>query len=136
MIYPNTDEKDQTMKNSRTDRKPIHPGYVLRKEIMPAAGINEAQLAKAVGMSRRMIEAIVSEKRGVTPDIALRLAAYFGTGVDFWLRLQLQVDLWQAMKANRKAYADIKPLDGTAAKMVKMCVLWPGLVDPDRRPKA
>jgi addiction module HigA family antidote len=96
-------------------RRPTHPGEALREDIMPGAGINQAQLAKALGVSRLTISEIVLEKRAVTPDIAIRLAKYFGTTPDLWLGLQRDVDLWDAMQANRKVYARIKPLKGQAA---------------------
>ena len=96
-------------------RRPTHPGEVLREDIMPGAGINQAQLAKALGVSRLTISEIVLEKRAVSPDIAIRLAKYFGTSPELWLGLQKDVDLWDAMQANRKIYARIKPRKGKAA---------------------
>src|SRR5262245_17534690 len=69
-------------------RRATHPGEVLRTDIMTGAGINQAQLAKALGVSRLTISEIVLEKRGVTPDIAIRLTKYFGTSPDLWLGLQ------------------------------------------------
>jgi plasmid maintenance system antidote protein VapI len=57
----------------------------------------------------------VLEKRGVSPDVAIRLAKYFGTSPDLWLGLQRDVDLWDALEANRKAYDRIKPRKGKAA---------------------
>lgn len=91
-------------------RRPTHPGEALRADIMPAAGMNQTRLAKALGVSRITISEIVLEKRAVTPDIAIRLAKYFGTSPDLWLGLQKDVDLWEAMQANRKLYDRIKPL--------------------------
>lgn len=91
-------------------RRPTHPGEALREDLMPAAGLNQARLAKALGVSRLTISEIVLEKRGVSPDLAIRLAKYFGTSPDLWLGLQKDVDLWDAMQANRKVYDRIKPL--------------------------
>ena len=96
-------------------RRPTHPGEALREDIMPGAGMNQAQLAKALGVSRVTISEIVLEKRAVTPDIAIRLAKYFGTSPDLWLGLQKDVDLWDALQTNRKVYDRIKPLKRTAA---------------------
>src|SRR5438132_13279668 len=89
-------------------RRPTHPGEALRQDIMPGTGINQAQLAKALGVSRLTISEIVLEKRDVTPGIAIRLAKYFGTSPDLWLGLQKDVDLWDAIEGNRKVYARIK----------------------------
>src|SRR5207249_12227219 len=91
------------------------PGEALREESMPNAGINQAQLAKAIGVSRLTISEIVLEKRGVSPDLAIRLAKYFGTSPELWIGLQKDVDLWDAMRANRKVYDRIKPFKPTAA---------------------
>jgi len=96
-------------------RRPTHPGEALREDIMPGADISQAQLAKALGVSRLTISEIVLEKRAVSPDIAIRLAKYFGTSPDLWLGLQKDVDLWDAMQANRKVYARIKRLKRRAA---------------------
>src|SRR5438132_12409519 len=98
-------------------RRPTHPGAALREDIMSGVGINQAQLAKAFGVSRLTISEIVLEKRGVTPDIAIRLSKYFGTSPDLWLGLQKDVDLWDAVQANRKVYARIKPRKRKAAKI-------------------
>ena len=96
-------------------RRPTHPGAALRVELMPAAGVSQAQLAKALGVSRLTISEIVLEKRGVSPDLAIRLAKYFGTSPELWIGLQKDVDLWDAMQANRKVYDQIKPLERKAA---------------------
>lgn len=96
-------------------RRPTHPGEALREDLMPAAGINQAQLARALGVSRLTVSEIVLEKRGVSPDIAIRLAKYFGTSPDLWVGLQKDVDLWDALQANRKAYNRIKPLKARVA---------------------
>ena len=82
---------------------------------MPGASMNQGQLAKALGVSRLTISEIVLEKRAVTPDIAIRLAKYFGTSPDLWLGLQKDVDLWDAMQTNRRVYDRIKPLKRKAA---------------------
>src|SRR5437667_11145612 len=87
----------------------------LREDLMPAAGINQAQRAKALGVSRLTINEIVLEKRGVSPDLAIRLAKYFGTSPELWIGLQKDVDIWDSMQANRKVYDRIKPLKRKAA---------------------
>jgi len=87
----------------------------LREDLMPAAGINQAQRAKALGVSRLTISEIVLEKRGVSPDLTIRLAKYFGTSPELWIGLQKDVDLWDAMQMNRNVYDRIKPLKGKIA---------------------
>jgi antitoxin HigA-1 len=88
--------------------KPMHPGELLREEILPEAGITQTALAEAIGVSRLTISEIVREKRAVSADLANRLALYFGTSPELWLNLQRSVDLWEARKAHRKIYQRIQ----------------------------
>lgn len=90
------------------NRRPTHPGALLA-EILPASPIrNQANLAKVMGVSRRLINELINEHRPVKPDIAHRLAAVFDTTPDVWLNMQLAVDLWQTARENRAAYARVK----------------------------
>src|SRR5215471_5891734 len=89
-------------------RRPTHPGALLREDVMPAAGLNQKQLAKALGVSRKTISEIVLEQRPVTVDMALRLGRFFGNGPNLWLNMQKTVDLWDVVRAHRKAYERIE----------------------------
>ncbi len=93
---------------------PTHPGELLRDEIMPAARLTQEALAGRLGVSRRTINELVSEKRSVSADMAHRLARFFGTTPEFWLGLQQDVDLWKARQAADQKYAKIKPLRRSA----------------------
>ena len=104
----------QQIMNGR-QRRPTHPGELLREEVMPAAGLNQVQLAKALGVSRKTVSEIVLEQRAITVDMAVRLGQLFGNGPSLWLNMQQAVDLWDAIRAHRKAYATIKPLKSAAA---------------------
>jgi antitoxin HigA-1 len=95
--------------------RPTHPGELLRKEIMPAAGLTQDRLATSLGVSRLTINEIVREKRSVTADMAHRLARFFDTTPEFWAGLQQDVDLWQAALDGYEKYRKIKPLSKTAA---------------------
>jgi addiction module HigA family antidote len=97
------------MLNGR-QRRPTHPGELLREEVMPAAKLTQARLAKALGVSRKTISEIVLEQRPVTVDMAMRLARFFGNGPALWLNMQQAVDLWDAIHENRNTYQAIKPL--------------------------
>jgi addiction module HigA family antidote len=63
-----------------------------------------------LGVSRRTVNEILQEKRPVTVDMAHRLARALGTSPDVWLGLQQDVDLWDALQANKHEYERIKPL--------------------------
>jgi addiction module HigA family antidote len=78
--------------------------------VIPALGITQGEFARTIGVSRRTVNEILQEKRPVTVDTAHRLARALGTSPDVWLGLQQDVDLWDAMEANRSVYERIKPL--------------------------
>lgn len=73
--------------------RPIHPGEILREEFLTPYGMSAHALAQALRVPAPRINDIVRERRGVTPDTALRLARYFGTTPKFWLNLQQDYDL-------------------------------------------
>ena len=95
---------------NRRKRKPTHPGELLREEILPAAGITQGDLAKRMGVSRRTINEICQERRGISADIAHRLARVFNTTPDLWMNMQAAIDVWNALDANGSDYEKIKPL--------------------------
>jgi addiction module HigA family antidote len=78
---------------SKKQIPPLHPGEMLREEFMKPAGLSVNGLAIQLRVPATRIGAIVHEKRGITADTALRLARYFGTSREFWLRLQNRYDL-------------------------------------------
>jgi antitoxin HigA-1 len=77
-----------------TDKlEPIHPGEILREELMEPLGLTAHALAMALRVPATRIGDIVRERRAITPDTALRLARYFGTSADLWIGLQTEYDL-------------------------------------------
>lgn len=72
---------------------PIHPGEILREELMQPLGLSSNAVARAIGVTPARIKEIVRERRGITAETALRLARFFGTSVDFWMNLQQRYDL-------------------------------------------
>lgn len=90
------------------DRLPIiHPGEILRLEFLEPLEITPYRLSKDIGVAQTRISEILSEKRSITADTALRLAKYFGNSAHFWLNLQTQYDLCQAQEKNRELYNHI-----------------------------
>lgn len=71
---------------------PVHPGQALRLE-MEARGLSANALALALRVPSGRITGILAGKRAVTPDTALRLGRYFGTGAALWLNMQTAYDL-------------------------------------------
>ena len=83
------------MKSLRSkDRKPTHPGAILREDVLPELGITQGEFADRLGVSRRTVSEILHERRPVTPDMAIRLGKLLGNGAGIWLRMQQTVDVW------------------------------------------
>ena len=72
---------------------PVHPGRVLYEQAMQPLGVSRNKLARDIDVPVGRISDIVSGKRGITPDTALRLSKYFGTDAELWMRLQSDYDL-------------------------------------------
>lgn len=80
---------------------PIHPGEVLLEDFIKPLGLSQYRLAKDIGVSPIRISQIVNGQRAITVDTALRLARYFGTSAEVWLRMQVRYDLESADKELR-----------------------------------
>ena len=81
------------MANVQKRLSPIHPGEILRAEFMEPIQLSMNRLALDLHVPVTRIAEIVHERRGITPDTALRLARYFQTSARFWLNLQSAYDL-------------------------------------------
>jgi addiction module HigA family antidote len=88
---------------------PVHPGEVLREDLLEPLGMSPYSLAKALRVPRTRIERLVREETPVTPDTALRLARYFGTTARFWLGIQAHYDIEVAQQTISADIAAIKP---------------------------
>ena len=75
---------------------PPHPGEVLRELCIEPLGISITDAAKALGVTRKTLSAIVNGRAGVSPEMAIRLSKAFGTSAESWLSQQIQYDLWVA----------------------------------------
>jgi addiction module HigA family antidote len=75
---------------------PIHPGAILQEEFLEPMKISAYALAKAIGVPRNRVTAILHGDRAISADTALRLGRYFGTSAEFWLGLQTAYDLGMA----------------------------------------
>jgi len=64
-------------------------------------GLNVTNAAKALGVSRKTLSAILNERAGISPEMAVRLSMAFDTTAESWLNLQLQHDLWLAQKRRK-----------------------------------
>ncbi len=83
---------------------PSHPGKILANYL---AGRSVTEVARHLGVTRPTLSRVLNGRAGVSADMALRLAEAFHTEADFWLRLQMQHDLWEASQKKRRK---VKPL--------------------------
>ena len=96
------------------NRRPTPPGEILQHEFIEPLGLTQKQLADALGITRIRVNEIIRGRRGVTPDTAFRLSKFLGTTVDFWMRLQADVDMWDTLSTHGNEYERIKPISHTA----------------------
>ena len=91
---------------------PIHPGEILLEDFMKPLGLSQYRVAKDIGVPPLRINQIVHGKRAVTVDTAMRLARYFGTSANVWLRIQARYDLEVAKeKLGYRINQEVKILD-------------------------
>ncbi len=88
---------------------PIHPGAILREDVIPEMGISVTEFAKRIGVSRQILHRILAETNSITPEMALRIGRFLGNGPVLWLRMQEQFDLWQGEQKLRDVLENIKP---------------------------
>lgn len=86
-----------------TKRQPVSVGEMLTEEFMYPIDLTQVELAKLMGVSRKTVNELCTNKRSITADTALMLGKVFGNTPDFWLNLQQRNDLWQALHNKRRA---------------------------------
>lgn len=81
---------------------PPHPGEVLKQLCLEPLNLTITQAARALGVSRKTLSAILNGRAGVSPEMAVRLSIAFNTSAESWLSQQLQYDLWHAEKGRKR----------------------------------
>ena len=91
---------------------PVHPGEIIREDILPSAGLSVTAAAKALGVSRQMLHDVIAERRPLSAVMCLRIARLFGGSPETWMRLQATYDLRKAAQdaAVMRRVARIVPL--------------------------
>ena len=97
------------------NRRPTHPGEILRYEFVEPLNLTQQQLADAIGVTRVRINELILAKRSITPDTAFRLAKFFNTTPEFWIGLQNNVDMWDTLQARKNEYERITPVERKVA---------------------
>jgi addiction module HigA family antidote len=97
------------------NRKPTHPGEIIRYEYLDELNMTQQQLADSIGITRVRLNEIILGKRSITPDTAFRLAKFFNTSPEFWIGLQTNFDMWNTLQRRKNEYETIQPLKSKVA---------------------
>lgn len=92
------------------NRKPTHPGAILREDVLPVLGMTQTEFAKRLAVSRLTVSELLHEKRGLSADLAIRLGKLTDTTPESWLRMQEALDLWILNHSKAGEYAQIERL--------------------------
>jgi addiction module HigA family antidote len=77
---------------------PVHPGEILREMFLKERGLTVTEVAEGLGVARGNLSAIVNERAGISPELAVKLSVAFGNSAEFWINLQKNYELWRAEK--------------------------------------
>ena len=72
---------------------PVHPGEIIKNDILPSVGLSVTAAAKALGVSRQMLHDILAERKPLSAVMCLKVARLFGSTPELWMRLQAAYDL-------------------------------------------
>src|SRR2546430_4910729 len=75
---------------------PVHPGEIIREDILPEIGLSVTGAAKALGVSRQMLHDVLGERKPLSAVMCLKVSRLFGSTPEFWMRLQAAYDLKRA----------------------------------------
>jgi antitoxin HigA-1 len=89
-------------------RPPIHPGEILREDVLPALGISVSEAARKLGISRQQLHRILACTHPITTEMALRIGKFAGNGPGLWLRMQQAYDLWYAEQRLKDELSEIE----------------------------
>ncbi|MGM0432457.1 MAG: HigA family addiction module antitoxin [Spirochaetota bacterium] len=77
-------------------RKPVHPGTILKEDVLKPLGLTVTEASAALGVSRKTLSELIHEKASLSPDMAIRIAKATNTSPESWLNMQTNVDLWRS----------------------------------------
>ena len=83
-------------------RKPIHPGIVLKEDVLVPLGLTITEAAVDLGVSRKALSELLNERTSLSPEMAIRIARATNTTPESWLNMQNKVDLWKAEQKDPK----------------------------------
>jgi addiction module HigA family antidote len=74
----------------------VHPGEIIREDVLPEIGLSVTAVAKALGVSRQMVHDILAKRRPLSAVMCLKVARLFGSTPEFWVSMQAAYDLKKA----------------------------------------
>jgi addiction module HigA family antidote len=92
--------------------KNIHPGEILESEFLEKLDVSVSTLAKETYISQTRLSQIVSGKRMICADTALRFSKFFGTSVQFWIKLSTDYEIEKSLIDHEQLLNQIKPFSG------------------------
>lgn len=87
--------KEYTVKRP-LKRPPVHPGEILREDVLKSLRLSVSEAARRLGVSRQQLHRILACTHPITTEMALRIGKFAGNGPLLWLRMQQAYDLWHA----------------------------------------
>jgi addiction module HigA family antidote len=90
-------------------RPPVHPGEIMREDILPALGLSISEAARRMSISRQQLHRILACTHPISTEMGLRIGKFAGNGPGLWLRMQQAYDLWHAEKRMKRELSRIKP---------------------------
>jgi addiction module HigA family antidote len=86
---------------------PVHPGEIIKEDILPEIEMSVSDVANALGVSRQMMHGILSGRKALSAPMCLKVARLFGGSAETWIRLQAAYDLKMAAQ-DKTVRADVK----------------------------
>ncbi len=83
-------------------RKPVHPGEVLREDVITPLGLTVTEAAQCLGVTRKTLSLLLNGKAALSPEMAVRIGKATKTSPESWLYMQAKLDLWTAGKKSPK----------------------------------
>ena len=97
-------------------RPPIHPGEILREDVLKNLGLSVSEAARRLGVSRQQLHRILACTHPITIEMALRIGKFAGNGPGLWLRMQQAYDLWHVENRMTGELSKIETVELNAGK--------------------
>lgn len=94
----------------RPQRRPTHPGAVLREDVLRPLGLTVTEAAKRLRVHRRTLSAFLHEKTSLSPMMAVRIGKATKTTPESWLYMQAKLDVWEVGQGTSDV-EDVTPLE-------------------------